>query len=107
MSELRAHGGCGRKRIKAEPVEAHFEEMVLGMLADPTTRDVLVALHPDRIDGDVISIGEQVRSIGARRGRLRRQLALPRRDPLGACLCGGLRAVGTMVHGGDGGGRDG
>ena len=40
------------------------------MLADPTTRDVLVALQPEEIDGDVVSIGEQVRAIQTRRERL-------------------------------------
>ena len=68
--KLPGNGGCGRIRIKAEPVEAHVKEMVLGMLADPTTRDVLVALQPEEIDGDVVSIGEQVRAIQTRRERL-------------------------------------
>jgi len=68
--KLPGNGGCGRIRIKAEPVEAHVKEMVLGMLADPTTRDVLVALQPEEVDGDVVSIGEQVRAIQTRRERL-------------------------------------
>jgi len=54
---------AGRIRIKAQPVEAHVKEMVLGMLADPTTRDVLVALQPDEDDSDLVSIGEEVRGI--------------------------------------------
>ena len=68
--KLPGNGGCGRIRIKAEPVEAHVKEMVLGMLADPTTRDVLVALQPEEVDGDVVSIGEHVRAIQTRRERL-------------------------------------
>ena len=68
--KLPGQGGCGRIRIKAEPVEAHVKELVLGMLADPTTRDVLVALQPEEVDGDVVSIGEQVRAIQTRRERL-------------------------------------
>jgi len=68
--KLPGHGGCGRIRIKAQPVEAHVKEMVLGMLADPTTRDVLVALQPEEVDGDVVSVGEQVRGIQTRRERL-------------------------------------
>jgi len=40
------------------------------MLADPRTRDVLVALQPEEVDGDVVSIGEHVRGIQTRRERL-------------------------------------
>lgn len=63
-------GGCGRIRIKAQPTEAHVQELVLGMLADPATREVLEALQPDEADDDVVSIGEQIRGIEKRRERL-------------------------------------
>lgn len=68
--KLPGNGGCGRIRIKAQPVEVHVKEFVLGMLADPATRDVLVALQPEEDDGDVVSIGEQVRGMQTRRERL-------------------------------------
>jgi len=63
-------GGCGRIRIKAEPVEAHVKELVLGMLADPRTREVLAALQPDEADDDAASIAQQIGDIEARRERL-------------------------------------
>lgn len=62
--------GCGRIRIKAEPVEAHVKELVLGMLADPHTRQVLADLQPDEADDDTASIGAQIRGVEARRERL-------------------------------------
>lgn len=40
------------------------------MLADPATREVLEALQPEDTDGDVVSIGEEVRAIEVRRGAL-------------------------------------
>jgi hypothetical protein len=68
--KLPGHGGCGRIRIKAKPTEGYVKEVVLGMLADPATREVLVALQPAQGDDDVVSIGDQVRGIEVRRERL-------------------------------------
>ena len=53
-------------------------------LADPTTRDVLMALQPEQDDGDVVSIGGEVRGIqtcrcqSVARNNIRSRRSVPR-----------------------------
>jgi hypothetical protein len=63
-------GGCGGIVMKAQDAEGYIRDVVLGMLADPETRRVLVDLLAPAVDTTRETVGNQLAAVQARRSRL-------------------------------------